>query len=185
MIDQILKDAQKRMQKALESLKHELGKLRTGRAHPGLLDHLMVPYYGTNTPLSQVANVAATDSRTLTITPWEKAMVAPIEKAIMTSGLGLNPMTAGLVIRVPLPPLTEERRKELMKLVRHEGENARVAVRNVRREMNSQLKEGLKDKELSEDEEKRAQDKVQQVTDQHIKLVDEIVIEKEKELSSV
>lgn len=182
MIEPILKDAEKRMQKAIEVLKGELSKLRTGRAHPGLLEHITVSYYGAESPLSQVANVSISDARTLTVTPWDKGMVSVIEKAIMSSDLGLNPMTAGQVIRVPLPPLTEERRKDLIKVVRHEGENARVAVRAIRRDSNQDFKDLLKEKEISEDDERRAGERAQTLTDKHIQLIEQVIEAKEKEL---
>jgi ribosome recycling factor len=169
----------------VESLRGELKKLRTGRAHTSLLDHITVEYYGSEVPLSQVANVGVEDARTLTITPWERQMVGVVEKAIMTSDLGLNPTTAGTVIRVPLPPLTEERRRDLAKVVRHEGENAKVAVRNIRRDALHHVKELLKEKEITEDDDRRAQDEVQGLTDKHIALVDKIVVEKEQELLEV
>ncbi|MEF3194070.1 MAG: ribosome recycling factor [Halothiobacillaceae bacterium] len=185
MIDDIRKDAEQRMIKSLEALKTELGKLRTGRAHPSILDHVKVEYYGQEVPLSQVAKIVAEDARTLTVTPWEKDMVGKIEKAIMTSDLGLNPMTAGMVIRVPMPPLTEERRRDLVKVVRHEGENAKVAIRNIRRDANSMLKTLLKDKKISEDDERRGQDVVQKLTDKYVADVDAMLAAKEKELMEV
>ncbi|MGD9387468.1 MAG: ribosome recycling factor [Gammaproteobacteria bacterium] len=185
MLQDIMKDANERMDKSLESLRGELKKLRTGRAHTSLLDHITVEYYGSDVPLSQVANVGVEDARTLTITPWERQMVAVVEKAIMSSDLGLNPNTAGTVIRVPLPPLTEERRRDLAKVVRHEGENAKVAVRNIRRDALHHVKELLKEKEITEDDDRRAQDEVQGLTDKHIALVDKIVAEKEQELLEV
>ncbi|TPW16623.1 MAG: ribosome recycling factor [Halothiobacillaceae bacterium] len=160
MIADVKSESTKRMGKSIEALRDDLARLRTGRAHPGLLDHVMVNYYGNPTPLNQVANVSVQDSRTLTITPWEKNIIAAIEKAILQANLGLNPATSGTVIRVPLPPLTEERRKEMIKLVRHEGEAARVAIRNIRRDANSEIKTLLKDKKISEDEERRAQDEI-------------------------
>jgi ribosome recycling factor len=168
MIDDIQKDANTRMGKSVESLVHDLAKLRTGRAHPSLLDHITVSYYGSDVPLSQVSNINVEDARTLTITPWEQNMVAPVEKAIMNSDLGLNPNTAGNVIRVPMPPLTEERRKDMIRIVRQEGENARVAVRNIRRDANHHLKDLVKEKLASEDDERRAEEQVQKITDQHI-----------------
>lgn len=185
MIEDILKDAKSRMEKSITSLKAELSKLRTGRAHPSLLDHIRVDYYGSPTPLGQVANVTIEDARTLNITPWEKNMVAPIEKAIMTSDLGLNPATAGTVIRIPLPPLTEERRKDLARIVRDEAEKAKVAVRNIRREANNDFKDLVKAKELSEDDERRAQTRVQQMTDDFSKEIEAISHEKEKGLMHV
>lgn len=185
MLQEIKKDAAERMNKSIEALRSELKKLRTGRAHTSLLDHITVEYYGSLVPLSQVANIGVEDSRTLTITPWERQMVQPVEKAIMTSDLGLNPNTAGNVIRVPLPPLTEERRRDMGKIVRHEGENAKVAIRNIRRDALHQVKELLKEKEISEDDDHRAHDEIQQLTDKHIEVVDKVVAEKEQELLEV
>lgn len=185
MIEDIIKDAERRMQKACEALSSELAKLRTGRAHPSILEHVMVSYYDVPTPLNQVANVAIADARTLMVTPWEKDMVGPIEKAILTSDLGLNPVTAGMNIRIPMPPLTEERRRDLVKVVRGEAENARIAVRNIRRDMNSQFKELLKEKMLTEDEAHKAEERAQKVTDQASKHIDEIVANKEQALLTV
>ena len=185
MIEDIKKDATNRMTKSVESFKLELGKIRTGRAHPTLLDHITVDYYGSQVPIKQVANVVAEDSRTLSVSPWEKDMVKAIEKAIMTSDLGLNPATSGLVIRVPMPPLTEERRKDLVKVVRHETENARVSIRNIRRDANSDLKELLKEKEISEDEERRGQEAIQKLTDKYIAEIDKMLAAKETELMEV
>jgi len=185
MTDSIKKDAKTRMGKSIESLRHEMAKIRTGRAHTSLLDHVMVDYYGSDVPINQVANVNVEDARTLTVTPWEKTMVGKIEKAIMTSDLGLNPATMGLVIRVPMPALTEERRKDLVKVVRNEAENARVAIRNIRRDANTTLKNMLKDKDISEDEEHRGQDDIQKLTDSHIEEVDKVLAEKERELMEV
>lgn len=185
MIDSIRQDARKRMGKSIESLKQALGKVRTGRAHPRLLDHLSVDYYGSQVPISQVANIAVEDARTLTITPWEKQMIQVIEKAIMTSDLGLNPATAGMVIRIPMPPLTEETRRDLVKVVRHDAESAKVAIRNIRRDANNELKELLKEKEISEDEERKAQEEIQQITNGFVADVDRIVSEKETELMEV
>jgi ribosome recycling factor len=182
MINDVKKNADKRMQKSLETLKHELMKLRTGRAHPSLLEHITVDYYGSQVPLSQVANITAEDARTLAVNPWEKNMVPVIEKAIMTSDLGLNPNTAGTLIRVPMPALTEERRKELLKVVRHEGENAKVAIRNVRRDANAEVKTLLKDKKISQDDERRAEEEVQKLTDRYIAEVDKAVQAKEKDM---
>ena len=182
MIDDIKKDAQARMAKSVEALKHELTKLRTGRAHTSLLDHITVDYYGSDTPLSQVASVTIGDPRTLVVQPWEKNMVSVVEKAIMTSDLGLNPATAGTVIRVPLPALTEERRRDLVKVVRHEGEGAKVAVRNIRRDANNDLKELQKEKEIWEDQERRATEDIQKITDKYIADIDRILEEKEAEL---
>jgi ribosome recycling factor len=185
MIDDVTRDADQRMNKAIEALKHEFSKLRTGRAHTSLLDHVKVAYYGSEMPLNQVANVSVLDSRTLSVTPWDKGMVAPIEKAILNSDLGLNPATAGTVIRIPLPPLTEERRRDLTKVVRHEAENARVAIRNIRRDAMHMLKELMKEREISEDQERRAEEKVQKLTDDHVARVDELLGKKEKELMEV
>ena len=185
MIDDIKQDAATRMGKSVEALGHELAKVRTGRAHPSLLDHIRVSYYGSEVPISQVANINVEDARTLTVTPWEKNMVSPVEKAIMTSDLGLNPMTAGTVIRVPMPPLTEERRRDLIKVVRHEAEGAKVAIRNIRRDANHNLKDLVKEKMISEDDERRGQEIIQKLTDQHIKEVDEALEVKEKELMEI
>lgn len=185
MLQEIRKDAAERMAKSVEALRGELKKLRTGRAHTSLLDHITVEYYGSQVPLSQVANVGVEDSRTLTITPWDRQMVQVVEKAILTSDLGLNPATAGTVIRVPLPPLTEERRRDMTRVVRHEGENAKVAIRNIRRDALHQVKELLKEKQITEDDDRRAHDDVQQLTDKHIGLVDKVVEEKEQELLEV
>jgi ribosome recycling factor len=182
MINEIKKDAEARMGKSVEALKHELTKLRTGRAHTSLLDHITVDYYGNQTPLSQVASVTVSDPRTLTVTPWEKQMVQVVEKAIMTSDLGLNPATSGTVIRVPLPPLTEERRKDMIRVVRQEGEGARVAVRNIRRDANSDLKGLLKEKEITEDEERQAEDAIQKLTDKYVAEIDKLLEAKEKDL---
>lgn len=185
MIDDIKKDASDRMSKSVEALKTELSKVRTGRAHPSLLDHLTVSYYGVTTPLSQVASIGVEDARTIMIQPWEQSMVKAVEKAIMESDLGLNPNTAGTVIRVPMPPLTEQRRKDLIKVVRHEAEQARVAVRNIRRDSNNDLKNLVKEKLISEDDERRGQEIIQKLTDQHIKEVDEALAKKEEDLMTV
>ncbi len=185
MIKEIIKDAEVRMGKSVESLRQSLVKVRTGRAHPSLLDHLAVDYYGSEVPISQVANINVEDARTLMITPWEKQMVQPIEKAIMKSDLGLNPATAGTVIRIPMPPLTEETRRDLVKVVRQDGEAAKVAIRNIRRDANSDFKSLLKEKEVSEDEERGAQDDVQQLTDKYVSEVDKVLAEKEAELMEV
>jgi ribosome recycling factor len=185
MIDDIQKRTSERMAKSIESLKHELAKIRTGRAHPSLLDHIHVSYYGNDVPLSQVANVTIEDARTLAVTPWERNMVQAVEKAIMTSDLGLNPNSAGSVIRVPMPALTEQRRKDLTKVARHEAENAKVAIRNIRRDSNSELKAALKEKAISEDQEKRGQELVQKLTDQFIKDVDKLLEEKEADLMAI
>lgn len=185
MLKEIKKDAQTRMSKSIESLRHDLTKIRTGRASTALVDHLKVNYYGSDMPLSQVATIAVSDARTLTITPWEKPMVAAVEKAIIASDLGLNPNTAGTTIRINMPALTEERRRELTKVVHQEGENAKIAIRNIRRDANQQAKDLLKEKEISEDEERRSEDEIQKITDQSIKAVDEVVKAKEEELMSV
>lgn len=185
MIDDVKKDAAERMAKSVEALSHELAKIRTGRAHPSLLDHITVSYYGTELPIRQVANVTAEDARTLAVTPWEKGMVQAVEKAILQSDLGLNPNTAGTVIRVPLPPLTEERRRDLIKVARHEAEQARVALRNIRRDANAELKELVKEKLISEDDERRGQELVQRLTDQYVKEVDAVLAAKEQDLLSI
>lgn len=185
MLNTIKTDAQTRMAKSVEALRHELTKLRTGRANTALVDHLKVNYYGSEVPLSQVASVAINDSRSLTITPWEKNMVAAVEKAIMASDLGLTPNTSGTLIRINLPALTEERRRELSKHVSHEGENAKVAVRNVRRDAMHQVKELLKDKQATEDEAHRSDDEIQKLTDRFVKEVDEVVRAKEQELLAI
>ncbi len=185
MIDDIKKDAASRMGKSLDSLQEQFGRIRTGRAHTSLLDHVKVDYYGNASVLNQVAKIAIEDSRTLTVTPWEKDMVAPIEKAIINSDLGLNPSSAGTVIRIPMPPLTEERRKDLVKVVRQEAENARVSVRNIRRDANGDLKDLQKEKEISEDEERKGQDLIQKATDEYIAKVDEMLKGKEAELMEV
>lgn len=182
MIDDILKDADARMGKSIEALKNELTKLRTGRAHTSLLDHITVDYYGTETALNQVATVSVADARMLTVTPWEKNMVQAVEKAIMTSNLGLNPATSGTVIRVPLPALTEERRKDMIKVVRGEGESSKVAIRNIRRDANGDFKDLLKDKEVSEDEERQAEAAIQKITDKRTAEVDAVLEIKEKDL---
>ena len=184
-IAEIRKSTEQKMIKSIEALKHDLAKIRTGRAHAGLRYHIQVDYYGAMVPLSQVANVGLGDARTITVQPWEKKMVPVVEKAIRESDLGLNPSTSGDLIRVPMPALTEERRKELTKVVRHEGENAKVAVRNLRRDAITHLKEMLKKKEVSEDDEHRAQDDVQKLTDRFIGDIDKIVTEKEKEILTV
>jgi len=185
VIDDIKKDAVQRMEKSIEALKQDLARVRTGRAHPSLLDHLSVDYYGSPVPINQVANVVASDGRSLVITPFEKAMVAVIEKVIINSDLGLNPSTAGPVIRVPMPPLTEERRRDLVKVVKGEAEQARVAVRNIRRDANAQIKALLKQKLISEDEERDAGDEIQKLTDRHIAKVEETLAQKERELMEI
>ncbi|ANN95731.1 TPA: ribosome recycling factor [Legionella pneumophila] len=185
MINEIKQDSEKRMKKTIEALHSDMSKIRTGRANASLLDHVMVDYYGSPTPLSQVANITTSDSRTILVTPWEKSMVAAIEKAILNSDLGLNPATAGTAIRVPMPPLTEERRKELIKVVRHEGEQGRVSIRNIRRDANNQLKELVKEKAISEDDERRAAEAIQKLTDRYISEVDAVLAEKEKDLMEI
>jgi len=185
VIDEILEDARKRMSKSIDALREEMSKIRTGRAHTSLLEHITVSYYGTEVPLSQAANIAVEDARTLSVTPWERNMVPVIEKAIMQSDLGLNPATAGQVIRVPLPPLTEERRKDLIKIVRHEAEQAKVAVRNIRRDANSDLKSLLKEKEITEDDERRAEEAIQKLTDRFVAQIDEVLKHKEKDLMEI
>ncbi len=185
MLDEINRNTETHMAKAIESLKSELNKLRTGRAHPSLLEHIKVDYYGNPTPLNQIASITVTDPRTLSVTPWDKAMVQPIEKAIINSDLGLNPNTAGTVIRVPLPSLTEERRKDLVRVVKTEAENARIAVRNIRRDANNNIKNLYKEKQIGEDEERRAQENIQRLTDDFIKEIDEILADKEKELLEI
>lgn len=185
MVDETLEDAKTRMKKSIESLTSEFSKIRTGRAHASLLDHVTVEYYGAETPLNQVANVSVEDARTLAVTPWEESMVQAIEKAIMTSDLGLNPASAGKVIRVPMPMLTEERRKELVKVVRQEAENGRVAVRNIRRDAIGYLKELEKEGDISEDELHRAESRVQAITDESVAEMDSLLEQKEKELMEV
>ncbi len=185
MIEEIKKDAADRMKKSASALSSQMAKIRAGRAHTSLLDHLQVPYYGSDVPLNQVANVGVEDSRTLSVTPWEKDMVPVIEKAIMNSDLGVNPNSAGMTIRIPIPPLTEERRRDLVKVAKAEAENARVAVRNIRRDANSTLKELLKEKEISEDEERGAEEEIQKLTDATIKEIDHILSDKESDLMEV
>lgn len=185
MINEVRSDANTRMGKSVESLKQDLMKVRTGRAHTSLLDSITIDYYGSETPLNQVSNVSVLDARTLSIQVWEKQLTPVIEKAILTSDLGLNPATSGDLIRIPLPPLTEETRKNLIKVVRGEGESCKVAIRNIRRDANSTLKDLEKDKEISEDEERRAQDEIQKLTDKYVKDIDLILAEKEKELMEI
>ena len=185
MIVDVKKTAEQKMKKTLDTLKGDLGKVRTGRAHTGILDHIVVDYYGTPTPIAQLANVTLIDARTIGVNPWDKKMAGTIEKAIRDSDLGLNPATMGETVRVPMPALTEERRKELIKVVRHEGESARVAVRNVRRDANNHLNELLKKKQAAEDEERRAQDEVQKLTDRHIAEIDKLLAAKEADLIAV
>jgi ribosome recycling factor len=185
MIAELKKTTEQKMQKSLEALKADLGKVRTGRAHTGILDHVQVDYYGTMMPINQVANVTLLDARTITVAPWEKKMLPAIEKAIRESDLGLNPAPMGDVLRVPMPPLTEERRRDLIKVVRHEAENARVAIRNLRREANHSLKEAVKAKTISEDEERRAQDDIQKLTDRYIAEIDKALSAKETDLMAI
>ena len=184
-IADVKKSAEQKMQKSLETLRADLGKVRTGRAHTGILDHIHVDYYGNPTPLNQIANVSLLDARTISVTPWEKKMVAAIEKAIRDADLGLNPASMGDLIRVPMPALTEERRRDLIKVVKGEAENARVAVRNIRRDANNALKELLKSRVISEDDERRAQDDVQKLTDRHIAEIDKALMAKEADLLAV
>lgn len=185
MLNDIKKTAEQKMQRALEVLKSDLGKVRTGRAHAGLLDHVMVEYYGSMVPIGQVGSVGLADARTLTVQVWEKPMLAKIEKAIRESDLGLNPSNSGDMIRVPMPALTEERRRDLIKVVKTEGENAKVSVRNVRRDANDQLKKLLKEKEISEDDERRAQDEIQKLTDKYVAEVDKALQVKEADLMAI
>ncbi len=185
MMDQLKKNTEQKMKKTIEAFKVDLAKVRTGRAHAGLLDHISVEYYGNPTPINQVANVTLLDARTIGVTPWEKKMAGAIEKAIRDSDLGLNPATMGETVRVPMPALTEERRKELIKVVRHEAENARVAVRNLRRDANHTAKEALKKKELSENDERRMEVDVQKLTDHYVAEIDKLLQQKEAELLAV
>ena len=182
MIDDLKKDGEQRMRKSIEALKEEFKRLRTGRAHTGLLEHITVEYYGSRVPISQAATVSVEDARTLLVSPWEKQMVPAVEKAILTSDLGLTPVTAGLAIRVPLPPMTEERRKEMARVVRSETETGRVAVRNIRRDILSDVKDFLKEKLITQDDERRAQDEVQQLTDKYVAQMDGLLNDKEKEI---
>jgi len=185
MIAELKKTAEHKMQKSIEALKTDLAKVRTGRAHTGLLDHVMVDYYGNPTPINQVANITLIDARTIGVQPWEKGMGPKIEKAIRESDLGLNPAAQGDLLRIPMPMLTEERRRDLIKVVKHEGENAKVAIRNLRRDANNHLKDALKKHEISEDDERRAQDEIQKLTDRHVAEVDKLLAEKEKDLMAV
>lgn len=185
MTAQIKTSAEQRMQKSLEALKTDLGKVRTGRAHTGILDHITVDYYGTPTPINQVAGVTLIDARTIGVTPWEKKLAGAIEKAIRDSDLGLNPSTHGETVRVPMPALTEERRRDLIKVVRNEAENARIAVRNIRRDANNALKESVKEKAISEDDERRAQEDIQKLTDRYVAEIDKILQQKETDLMAV
>jgi len=185
MIAELKKTAEHKMLKSLDALKHDLAKVRTGRAHTGLLDHIQVDYYGTPMPINQVANITLVDARTIGVQPWEKPMVAKVEKAIRDSDLGLNPAAQGDMLRVPMPILTEERRRDLIKVVKHEGENAKVAIRNLRRDANTHLKDALKKHEIPEDEERRAQDDIQKLTDKFVAEVDKLLAEKEKDLMAI
>lgn len=185
MLEEVKQDAEQRMQKSIVALQESLAKMRTGRASPSLLEHITVRYYGSDVPLNQVAKIAVSDARTLAVEPFEANMVAAVEKAIMTAELGLNPATSGKVIRVPLPALTEERRKEFVKVVRDEAEKGRVSIRNIRRDANSVLKELLKEKELTEDQERQGQDQIQKLTDKYISKADELLAEKEKDLMHI
>lgn len=185
MIDEIIKDAEQRMRKSIESMRSEMAKIRTGRASSAVIDHIMVDYYGSPTAINQVANVSVQDARTLAVQPWEKNMVPVVEKAIMQANLGFNPVTAGDIIRIPMPALTEDRRKEMVKIAASEGENGKVAIRNIRRDANSDFKELLNDKEISEDDDHRAQDQIQKLTNQYVAEIDSIVAEKETEILTV
>lgn len=185
MIDELKKDASQKMTKSMESLSNNLSKIRTGRAHPSILDAITVEYYGQEVPLNQVANIKIEDAKTLQLNVWEKNMIKEVEKSIISSDLGLNPAVSGNLIRIPLPPLTEERRKELVKLVKQEGENCKVSVRNIRRDANNKLKQLLKEKSISEDDEKRSEEDIQKLTDSNIKQIDERIIEKEKDLMQI
>ncbi len=185
MIPELKKASEQKMQKSLEALKADLGKVRTGRAHTGILDHVQVDYYGSPVPIPQVANVTLIDARTIGVQPWEKPMVAKVEKAIRDSDLGLNPSSQGELIRVPMPALTEERRRDLIKVIKHEGENAKVAIRNLRRDAISHLKDALKKKEIAEDEERKALDDMQRLTDRYVAEVDRALAEKEKDLMAI
>ncbi len=185
MIPELKKTTESKMQKSIEALKLDLAKVRTGRAHTGILDHVMVDYYGSPVPVNQVANVTLIDARTIGVQPWEKPMIAKVEKAIRDSDLGLNPASQGEVIRVPMPPLTEERRKEMIKVIKHEGEGAKVAVRNLRRDANTTLKDALKAKTISEDDERRTQDEVQKLTDKAVVEIDKLLAQKEQELMQI
>lgn len=185
MIEDILKDAEQRMQKSIESMRADMAKIRTGRASPAVIDHIMVDYYGTQTPLNQVANITVQDARTLALQPWEKQMIPVVEKAIMEANLGLNPMTAGNLIRIPMPALTEERRKEMVKVAAADGESGKIAVRNIRRDANSDFKALLSDKDITEDDDRNAQDRVQKMTDRYVAEIDTVVADKEIEILKV
>jgi ribosome recycling factor len=185
MTEDIIRDTDQRMKKTLESMKHELSKIRSGRAHPSLLEQVMVPYYGSDVPINQVANVNILDARTLNVSVWDKSALAAVEKAIRSSDLGLNPVSVGDSLKVPLPPLTEDRRKELIKIVKAEAEKGRVAIRNVRRDANNHLKELVKDKEISDDDERRAEERVQKLTNTHIEEIEKLLATKESELMEI
>lgn len=185
MLEQSKKNAEQRMQKSLSNLKEEFTKMRTGRASPSLLDHVNVDYYGSETPLNQVANVSVLDARTLSVAPWEKSLIPQVEKAIMKADLGLNPVTSGDMVRVPMPPLNEERRKEFVRMVKAEAENSRIAVRNIRRDANGEAKNLLKEKTITEDDSRKFESQIQQLTDTYIKKVDELLAEKEKDLMEI
>jgi ribosome recycling factor len=185
MIEDIKKDARERMAKCVQTFQADLKKLRTGRAHPSLIEHLKVDYYGSEVPLQQVASIAVEDGRTLVVSPWEKTVVQAVEKAIFKSDLGLTPMTAGTVIRIPMPPLTEERRREITKMLRHDAEGARVAVRNVRRDVMTDVKDLLKEKKISQDDERRAETEIQKLTDKHVADIEQLLAAKEKEIMQV
>ena len=185
MTTELKKTTEQKMQKSLEALKNDLGKIRTGRAHPGILDHVQVDYYGSMVPINQVANVTLIDARTIGVQAWEKPMIGKVEKAIRDADLGLNPATQGDMIRVPMPSLTEERRRELIKMVKHECEGAKIAVRNLRRDANTHLKDALKKKEVSEDDERRTQDDIQKLTDRFVAEIDKVLADKEKDLMAV
>ena len=185
MLNELQQSTTQKMQRSVDALKTDLAKIRTGRAHTGLLDHVMVEYYGSDVPINQVANVTLIDARTIGVQPWEKPLVAKVEKAIRDSDLGLNPATQGELIRVPMPPLTEERRRDLTKVVRQEGESARVAVRNLRRDANQQLKDAVKEKTISEDDERRGQEAIQKLTDRFVAEIDKLLSEKEQELMHI
>ena len=185
MLDEVRQDAQQRMDKSLAALNNAFTRLRTGRAHPGLLDGITIDYYGTPTPLNQIANISVEDSRTLAVTPWEKPMIPAVEKAILKSDLGLNPATSGDKIRLPMPPMTEENRRDLTKVAKNEAENARIAIRNIRRDANAQLKDFLKDKDITEDEARRGEELIQKLTDEKIKEVDAALEAKEKDLMAI
>ena len=185
MIPELKKNAESKMQKSVEALKTDLAKVRTGRAHTGLLDHVMVDYYGSMVPVNQVANITLIDARTIGVQTWEKPMLGKVERAIRDSDLGLNPANMGELLRVPMPALTEERRRDLTKVVRHEGETAKVAIRNLRRDANQHLKDAVKDKEISEDDERRAEDEIQKLTDKYVAEIDKLLAQKEQELMQI